>query len=215
MGAQWHLLGWHLAAAAEGGFRLPGAVAGLLIGFVSGRGLFVRDVSLGVLADLGVVAAEFAFAVVRLGCLADGCCFGVVTDLPWAVRFPPGSQAATVHAALGLTRDVTAASLPVHPLQIYFLLLHVGIAGFLVWLRRHKRYDGQLLLLGVLLGQMGKAGLESFRQPIPGVPTAHLRVASLALAAAAVAALIVIPRLARKPLNLRQTAPTIASGAGA
>lgn len=181
---------WDLAATLEGGFRLPGGVVGLLLGFVVWRPLFVADVPAGAVGDIGAVATQFGLAVMRLGCFAEGCCFGTRCDLPWPIRSPRGTRAATVHTALGLIGPGAATSLPVHPLQLYFLLLHGAVGLALVWWARRKAYDGQVLLLGLLLGQGGKALLESYRQPIPGVPTVHLQVASAALALAAGLALV-------------------------
>jgi phosphatidylglycerol---prolipoprotein diacylglyceryl transferase len=181
---------WDLAASLDGGFRLPGGVVGLLVGLVAWRRLFVPEVPLGLIGDLGAIAVQFGLVVVRLGCLAAGCCFGTVCDLPWAIRFPRGTVAADVHASLGWIAPGDTTSLPVHPLQLYFLLLHLALGLFLLWFARRKAYDGQVLLLGLLLGQGGKALLESFRQPIAGMPARHLQLASALLAAAAAVALV-------------------------
>jgi phosphatidylglycerol:prolipoprotein diacylglycerol transferase len=43
------------------------------------------------LADLAVPSVALGVAIGRLGCFLNGCCFGGVCDLPWAVRFPQGS----------------------------------------------------------------------------------------------------------------------------
>ena len=193
---------WEVAIGVEGGFRLPGAVVGLLLGLVVWRAVFLPRVALGVIGDFGAIAAQFGLAVVRLGCLAQGCCFGTVCDLPWAIRFPLGSPAADTHAALGLIGPADTASLPVHPLQIYFMLLHLGVGACLLRFERRKAYDGQLLLLALLLGDGGKALLEGFRQPIPGVPELHLRVASALLAGVAALALIAMAVRSRRRVNV-------------
>jgi phosphatidylglycerol:prolipoprotein diacylglycerol transferase len=180
---------WDLITSLDSGFRLPGGVIGALAGLVAWRAVLLPGISLGLIGDLGAIALQFGMVVVRLGCLAAGCCFGTVSDLPWAMRFPVGSEAATTHASLGLIGFGDAASLPVHPLQVYFMLLHLGAGLFLLWLNRRKAFDGQVLLVSILLVQGGKALLESFRQPIPGASTLHLRVSSSVLASAAALAL--------------------------
>jgi phosphatidylglycerol---prolipoprotein diacylglyceryl transferase len=207
---------WDLIGTVDGGFRLPGGVIGLLIGLGLWRTFFLPGVRAGLIADLGAIASQFGLAVVRLGCLAAGCCFGTVSDLPWAIRFPLGTQAATVHLSLGLIGPGATASLAVHPLQIYFMLLHLAVGGLLLWFERRKAYDGQLLLLGLLLGQGGKALLEGFRQPIPGVPVLHLRVASAVLAAAAAVALVAMSVRMRRRASGRQgrSAPETAAAPG-
>ena len=183
---------WELAGGLDGGFRMPGAVAGLLVGLVVWRRVFVPDVSLGLIGDLGAIAVQFAMVVARLGCLAAGCCFGTVCALPWALRFPRGTAAADLHAAMGWIGHDAAASLPVHPLQLYFLLLHLALGLFLLWLAPRKAYHGQVLLVGLLIGQSGKALLEGLREPLAGAAAGHLPLASALLAAAAGAALLAI-----------------------
>lgn len=186
---------WELTGGLDGGFRMPGAVAGLLLGLVVWRRVLVPEVPFGLIGDLGVIATQFGAVVARLGCLAAGCCFGSVCDLPWAVRFPRGTAVADVHAAMGWIDHGAATSLPVHPLQLYFLLLHLTLGLFLLWLARRKAYDGQVLLVGLLIGQSGKALLESLREPLAG--GGHLQLVAVAFAAAAAAALIGIARRRR------------------
>jgi phosphatidylglycerol:prolipoprotein diacylglycerol transferase len=178
----------------DGGFRLPGGVLGLLVGLVVWRRVFLPTVSLARIADLGAMTAPFGLAVVRFGCLVAGCCFGTVTALPWAMRFARDTQAASVHEAMHLIGRGDLTSLPVHPLAVYFMLLHVAVGGFLIWFRRRQTYDGQLVLLGLLLGQGGKALLETFRQPIPAAPALHLGAVEAAIATAAALGLLLMAR---------------------
>lgn len=181
----------------DGGFRLPGAVMGLVLGMAIGRRVWRPDVSLGRVFDIGALAGPFALAVARFGCLAAGCCFGRVSELPWAVRFARDSQAGTVHQALHLLGPGELSTVPVHPLAVYFMLWHLAVGGFLLWFRRRQRYDGQLLLLGLLLGQGGKALLETLRQPIPGAPALYLSASGAVLAGAAAIGLVVMARRGR------------------
>jgi phosphatidylglycerol:prolipoprotein diacylglycerol transferase len=71
------------------------------------------------LCDALVPLSGVAIALGRLGCLADGCCFGTPCTLPWCVRFPAPSPAYWSHVAQGLIARSAATSLPVHPLQLY------------------------------------------------------------------------------------------------
>ena len=45
------------------------------------------------LADLIAPSMLLGLAFGRLGCLLNGCCYGGVCTLPWAVTFPPQSFA--------------------------------------------------------------------------------------------------------------------------
>ncbi len=55
---------------------------------------FVEKVSLRWYLDIIAPSAALGLALGRIGCLLNGCCFGSTCDLPWAVRFPFGSNAA-------------------------------------------------------------------------------------------------------------------------
>ena len=153
---------WHAPALLLGaGFRLPGGIllalvlAPLLAGIVR--------VPIGPLGDAAAPFAGVALALGRLGCLLRGCCFGHVSDLPWAVLYPAGTAAALNHAAQGLVPD-GAASLATHPLPVYLEVAGLVITGALVGLRARRRYPGEVGL--ALLASLGVAlgGLEAFRE---------------------------------------------------
>ena len=85
-----------------------------------------------------------SLAIGRVACLLHGCCYGTVTHVPWAWRYPPGALAWTEMAEAGLIEWGAHASAPVHPLPLYFLLLElylfVGADSYLEldsW-RRHE-----------------------------------------------------------------------------
>jgi phosphatidylglycerol:prolipoprotein diacylglycerol transferase len=44
--------------------------------------------------DIIAPSAALGLAIGRIGCFLNGCCYGGVCDLPWAVQFPAGSPAA-------------------------------------------------------------------------------------------------------------------------
>jgi phosphatidylglycerol:prolipoprotein diacylglycerol transferase len=56
-----------------------------------------EKVSLRWYLDIIAPSAALGLAFGRIGCFLNGCCFGGVCDLPWAVRFPFGSPAAIQH----------------------------------------------------------------------------------------------------------------------
>ena len=40
------------------------------------------------MADILAPSVALGYAVGRIGCLLNGCCFGRACELPWAIRFP-------------------------------------------------------------------------------------------------------------------------------
>ncbi len=166
-------------------FRQPGVVGGMLAGALLWRPVLLPSTSFWTLGDLGTPAVAIAFAVARVGCFVVGCCFGTTTGLPWAVRFPASSMPASFHSTMGWLTP-PSPSLPVHPLQLYFLLLGVTVAALSLWLLPRRVFAGQVLLVGTALSEGGKAALESLRQPDPVHPTGHLFWMSLLVAGAAI-----------------------------
>lgn len=67
-------------------------------------------------------------AIGRFGCLLNGCCFGTLSSLPWAMYYQPGSAAFVLHDALGMIEADALHSMGVHPYPLYDSL------GLLFWI---------------------------------------------------------------------------------
>jgi phosphatidylglycerol:prolipoprotein diacylglycerol transferase len=78
-----------MSAVTEGGLVVYGAVFGATLGLVG----FARRHKLNLLALCDLIAPSVILgqAVGRLGCFLNGCCYGGVCLLPWALSFPPDS----------------------------------------------------------------------------------------------------------------------------
>ena len=100
-----------------GGF-IGGAIAVILYILIQG------SQPLWKIADALAPSIPLGHALGRLGCLMYGCCFGATCDFPWAVQFPFGSPAHSVHNSAGLLTVNASHSLHVHPSQIYAALLN-------------------------------------------------------------------------------------------
>lgn len=74
---------------AGGGLVVYGTVIGGILGTLA----FIHRYKLPSLAmfDLAIPSLMLGMGLGRLGCLMNGCCFGSLCSLPWAVTFPPGS----------------------------------------------------------------------------------------------------------------------------
>lgn len=97
------------------GFSLFGAVIlASVFGFIASRAFHFPVLKLG---DDMMPAIAVSIAIARIGCFLNGCCFGKVSALPWAVRFPLLSDAHLYQISHGQTNLLT--SLSVHPIQLY------------------------------------------------------------------------------------------------
>lgn len=117
----------------------PGLVFyGGLIGGIIALLLYVWWNRLPLLRTLDLCAPYLALgeAITRIGCFLNGCCWGCVTNVPWAVQFPRFSPAFRSQIDQGLLENSATASLPVHPTQLYMV---IGLALGFVFLRLLSR----------------------------------------------------------------------------
>jgi phosphatidylglycerol:prolipoprotein diacylglycerol transferase len=89
----------------------------------------------------------------RQGCFAAGCCWGKPTSLPWGVRFTELG-----HEITGVPIDV-----PLHPTQLYESFAMLAVFFFLLWLHRHRRFSGQVILFYALLYSVIRFAIEFVR----------------------------------------------------
>jgi len=132
-------------------------------------------------ADAAVPGIALGYAVYRIGCFINGCCFGIPTDLPWGVTFGPGTEAFASQIAQGLISSEAARTLSVHPTQLYHAAL--GLAVFFIL----RRYSGSRLALALALYGGGRLVIEFFRadtQPLIGSLDANHLACLVMLAAA-------------------------------
>ena len=101
----------------------------------------------------------------RLGCFADGCDFGAVTDGPLGVRFPPYSPASLEQAQSGWLDHAGLPSLPVHPAQLYLAVNGLVLAlVVLAWQGRARdAVPGRAFALFWLLYACTRFGWELIR----------------------------------------------------
>lgn len=93
-------------------------------------------------ADAFAPAVALGQAFGRQGCFAAGCCWGKPTDSFLGVHFTEKAHEFTGVPIYG----PDGADLFLHPTQLYESLTMFAVFGLLVWLHRHKRFDGQILI---------------------------------------------------------------------
>jgi prolipoprotein diacylglyceryltransferase len=169
------------------GYRLPGGIA--LSFLVVPFGLTKLGLPLLSFLDTIIPVAGFSLAAGRVGCYLNGCCFGTISDVPWAIRFPAGSRAYATHEFFGFNPPA-GASLPVHPLQLYYLAAYLGIGLLLLVVRAHPRHEGWRTHLFTVLWAWSTVILESFRSAEPFRAQPHTQRVALVIALIATSVLI-------------------------
>jgi len=121
----------------EGGFSILGTIICTLLAIV----LYLKRIRVPIFPFLDLIAiyAPLAQSISRIGCFVAGCCYGTLSNLPWAVC-PKGSLA------------------PLHPTQLYSSLFLFLIFLFMRFVAtKFCKKPGQLISLYVAL-----AGFERF-----------------------------------------------------
>jgi phosphatidylglycerol:prolipoprotein diacylglycerol transferase len=116
-----------------------------------------------------VIAPSIALGNVfgRIGCLLNGCCYGRVCSLPWAIRFPSGSDGAWLQQFNQGLVGRNDPSLLVHPTEIYDALDNFVLYLLLAWLFRHKKFDGQVFATYLIGYAVTRTIMEYFRGDYP------------------------------------------------
>ena len=145
-------------------------------------------------ADAFVPGLALGQAFGRQGCFAAGCCWGKETLLPWGVHFTEKGHEYTGVPIYGPDN----AELFLHPTQLYESLTMFAVFGILVYLHRHKKFDGQVLIAYGIIYSIVRFTIEFFRDDprgnllgindLLGISTSQI--ISLIVAAASVAFMI-------------------------
>jgi len=134
----------HGGLAFLGGFLLSMVVIAV---FAKRKGIsFLK------LLDAISPGSALGYAFGRIGCFLNGCCFGLPTKLPWGIVFPTGSLAGNCYPGETL-----------QPTQLYSALSMVIVSLILAWLYRAKKFDGQIILWGIVLYALYRFLMEFIR----------------------------------------------------
>ena len=152
---RWLTQGGPPAAIEVAGF---GAIGGLVLGHVVAARLV--EMPAAILLDGLASAFGAILTVARTGCFFAGCDFGAPTRLPWALAYPPITPAFRAQVDAGLIPETAQRTLPVHPTQLYAVLL--GPAMIAVAVRPRAR-PGERFALAALAYGVGRLVVDTMR----------------------------------------------------
>jgi phosphatidylglycerol---prolipoprotein diacylglyceryl transferase len=121
------------------------------------------------MADAAALAVATGIAIGRIGCFLNGCCYGEVSNLPWAIIFPAGSHAWVRQVDAGLIPSTAASSLPVHPTQLYASLAGFALLGLLLAYSRRCRAAGETMAVLMIAYPITRWPLEMLRGDEPAI----------------------------------------------
>lgn len=139
----------------KGGFVFyGGAIIAVLSAAVV---IYIKKLDFLEWADVYAPIAPIGYAFGRLGCFFNGCCYGKVCELPWAVKFPH----------LDGTR---------HPTQLYAFFIEIGLFLLIYLIDKNRnskslswfKPKGQLFLLWLTGHSINRLFMEYFRADYRG-----------------------------------------------
>ncbi|MCB0377387.1 MAG: prolipoprotein diacylglyceryl transferase [Bdellovibrionales bacterium] len=150
----------------QGGFVFyGGAILGYLCAFLYARRL---KLTFWLWHDTAAPVLALGYALGRIACFLEGCCYGKVCTLPWAIPL----KEVDVHS-----HAITTALR--HPTQIYASLMEACTLFFLLWLEKKKAKLGVVFLSWVMLHALGRILMEIFRDDPRGPMLMGLSVSTM------------------------------------
>jgi phosphatidylglycerol:prolipoprotein diacylglycerol transferase len=148
----------------QGGLAFYGAVLFCLIAAV----IYLRLAKIPVLAflDLAAPSLMLGYAIGRIGCFFNGCCYGIPTNSPIGIIFP------------------AVDNLPRYPTQLFSMTAGLLIFAILEVVSSRIRFRGQVVALLFVLYGLTRSVIEVFRENSTfwGGGTASLAALGVALA---------------------------------
>lgn len=105
-----------------------------------------HNLPVGITADLIAPYVALGYAITRIGCFLNGCCYGKPSDLPWALP-------------VSLTEEILR-----HPVQLYASVLNLFIFAGLLYIRDKKPFNGYVFVVYAGLYGLYRFVIEFFRE---------------------------------------------------
>lgn len=141
----------HVIRVWEGGLVFYGGV----LACIPTAWIFLKRnrLSFWKVSDVFMPGVALGHALGRIGCFLAGCCYGGQCDVHawYAVVFPKVSG------------GLAPPGVPLYPSQLMEAAAEFLIFLFLAWKSRKKAFDGQILLLYLILYAILRYGIEFFR----------------------------------------------------
>ncbi|MCD4782373.1 MAG: prolipoprotein diacylglyceryl transferase [Candidatus Eremiobacteraeota bacterium] len=140
--------------------------------------------------DLLMTPTILALGIGRIGCFLNGCCYGKPTSVPWAMTFSSHRH-----------------PIPVHPTQLYEMILDFALFFFLLYWWKKRKFNGENSLIMLALYSVIRFLVEFFRYNSPNQMIVGISLAqwvSVALFVVIISVIIIIRK--KIPTTLEERA---------
>ena len=100
--------------------------------------------------DIVVIGAPIGQFFGRIGCNFAGCCYGKICSLPWAITF-------------NSSHSIAPTGISLHPTQLYSAFYNLLIFLALMFLRKQKKFNGQIICFYMIFYSIARFSVEFFR----------------------------------------------------
>lgn len=161
----------------NGGLAIYGGIIGAVI-----TAYFVakyKKIPTFKLFDFAIPYVALGQAIGRWGNFFNQEAFGTNTTLPWGMTSPTiknylANSAQHLSEVNGITVN---PDLPVHPTFLYESVLDIAVFAFLLWMRKRKKFDGEVFCFYFVTYSLGRAVIEGLRTD--SLMMGHLRVSQI------------------------------------
>lgn len=124
----------------------------------------ISKISFWKYADIVAPSIAIGLVIGRIGCFLNGCCYGLVSE-KYGLKFPALNMPPVYLQQLkdGLIVSGSSLTLPVIPTQLYSSLYNFLIFFILLWIKKHKKYNGYVFLSFLILYSISRFTIEFFR----------------------------------------------------
>lgn len=161
----------------------------------------VRKVNTLAMFDIASLGFLIGQSIGRWGNFVNQEAFGGNTNLPWAMTGDIIKQ--------GVVGGGYDPDLPVHPTFLYESLWNLGVLMFMLWYRKRKKFEGEMLwvyFFGYGLGRVWIEGLRTDQLKIPGTGFAVSQLLSAVLVGVSAAVLVYRHRHPKKGDKVEESA---------
>lgn len=147
----------------NGGLAVYGGIIGAII-----TAYFVakyKKIPFMKLFDFAIPYVALGQAIGRWGNFFNQEAFGTNTNLPWGMTSPTVNSYLTENAAhiKELTGITVNPALPVHPTFLYECIWDILVFAFLMWMRKRKKFSGEVFCFYFITYSIGRAVIEGLR----------------------------------------------------
>ncbi len=186
----------------EGGLAIYGGViAAVITVAVYCR---VKKLSFGVLADTACPGLILGQIMGRWGNFFNREAFGDYTDSLFAMRLPLDAvRSSDVTEMMRKNIEVISgiSYIQVHPTFLYESLWNVGVLLIMLWWRKYKKFDGELLLIYLFGYGVGRFWIEGLRTDQLLIPNTDIAVSQVLALVLVVVSAVLIWRMSKKTVK--------------